>query len=70
MRHPRDAKPHLHAAQRADKLQVTEIAQMADAEDAVLEDAEPVPETHVEPLEDDGPERIRAMPLRNAYGRE
>src|SRR5207302_120487 len=47
VRHAGGAQPHLHAAQGSDQLQVAEIAEMADAEHTVLQDAEAAAEAHV-----------------------
>ena len=54
VRNARGAQPHLHTAQCAGQLQVTEIAQMANAEDAVIQLAKPVTQAHVEAFQDGG----------------
>ena len=66
VRHAGGAQAHLHAAERADQLQVAEIAEMADAEHAVLQNAETVAEAHVEPVQDGGPQFVGAVAFRHA----
>src|SRR5579872_864727 len=64
VRHASGTQTDLHAAQRADQLKIAEIAQMADAEHALLQDAEPVPQAHVALLEDGRPQCIGTVALR------
>ena len=70
MRHARGAQPHLHAAQRAGKLQIAEIAQMANAEDAVIQLAKAIAQAHVEAFQNGGAQRIGAMAFRQAHRRQ
>ena len=56
-----ELQAHLHAAQRAREHQVVEVAEMADPEHLVLQLAEPRAERHVEALEDDAAQLVRAV---------
>ena len=64
---PNSLQPHLHTREGAHQREIVEVAEMADAEHAALELAEPLAEGHVEPAEDQLAKPVGIQPGRQPH---
>src|SRR5437762_10401138 len=70
MRHARQLESHLHTAQSAREHEIVEVAEVADAEDLVLQAPETGAQRHIEMIEHDLAKFVRRVAGWSEEGRQ